>query len=541
LKQIGFICSIFIFIFIFSRHAFAIEPTKKFSLQQIVNYKINGDGKTHVTYKSTITNLSSGDLADKFIYKINYFDLTNIRVYDSSGDIPATATKDNGQTSIEIKFSNPAAGTRKQFSWTLTFDTDSVLSKQGNVSEILIPRPIFSPELDVYRVSIDYKILGTPVYVQPKPVNQIWELESIKDNGISLIFLNSETKQNYSYTLNYLLSNKKLYSVLQEIPVPPDTIWQKSIVSEINPRPNNVRLDALGNWWAEFYLLPNKTQKISVSGYLSLNSPDKDPSTSSALVDLQSTFDDSIKEIKTESNRAPICSDFIQKFAQKTKSSGLLVRMIEGLLYPSRNSLHCWGQFFDSASNTWRNFDPQLTFSKPNWDYLNQWDFSHLEIVNLGTKTGNETFGLSDFVVKPTNELVIATDSTKLNLRSDFSATIFSGFSYQTKVVFSNSGTLASTPLKVSLQSKVLTPITDNFILPVIPPFGNREVVLSFSGGNWFFEGDDIITLTVNGTYYRYAVHFIPLYKSPIVIIISIISLAAVIFITTQISRRIFF
>ncbi len=232
------------------------------------------------------------------------------------------------------------------------------------------------------------------------------------------------------FQLNYFVKNDSNQPITKDIPIPPDTAWQKVKLSTIDPKPKNVSTDPDGNWLARYALAPNQELEIQLQGmarlgsnssyvhnfsptYLDnltksndlwprLNSPPSTPkdiyTTVTSTLDYDFTRASSPTEASLENilknPKNAICTDFTNYFIALARSSGIPSRQIIGYALTNNQSikplnqnadiLHTWPQYYDSTIKAWKDIDPTWGKTTGGVDYFSSIDLNHLASIIRG-------------------------------------------------------------------------------------------------------------------------------------------------------------
>lgn len=256
-------------------HTFANE---EFSTDYVVTYDILDNGKVHVTQAITLTNLESGTYAKEFNLSIASLTLEGIKAYNNDGNLDVQVTKEGDKAIIKIPFVNKVIGKGKSHSWTLEYDTADLVSIEGSVLTVTIPRISSSTGMNTYSVQLRLpKSRGQPSIISPqhREVRSdgrsnvfVFQKEDVERQGILAIF---GEKQQYSFHATYKLANPSLLSVQKEVTLIPQTPYQTVLLERITPKPYDVYVDDDGNWIGVFTVERNQKLTIEVFGNVSLS------------------------------------------------------------------------------------------------------------------------------------------------------------------------------------------------------------------------------------------------------------------------------
>ncbi len=247
----------------------------EFETSYEVTYAIDNNGSTTGTYNITIENKTPNYYADKFELKIGSTKVTEVSARDSTGELQTEIKFENNVTAISTKFNQRVIGLGKTLSWNLTYKTNDIAIKSGQIWEISIPKIADVKETKKYDLEVIIpKSLGQNAFAIPKAKEQsettqdylfIYEKEQLTQSGIALGF---GDKQVFSINLTYFLENTNVTSQTMDIALPPDNNYQQVVLSKIDPPPADVTVDKDGNFLANYKLKPKEIIEVNVSGYV---------------------------------------------------------------------------------------------------------------------------------------------------------------------------------------------------------------------------------------------------------------------------------
>lgn len=422
-----------------------------------------------VKFNIQLTNLISDVYVNKF--SINFpksFNITNITGYDDTGIISPKIIEDNDGIKIEMEFKDPKIGKNSVNNFYLQFDQDNLFTVNGNVWEVILPT-VESKEERVYKVIVNLPENNKKISLsKPKPDaingNQIiWN--NPKEKTIYAIFGDS---QNYKLDLTYHLKNPQIVPVYTEIALPPDTLYQKTIIQNISETPVEVRQDEDGNFMAKYFLKPKETKTIVYSGteellikprpemypiirqsaqnqekymttdvsYWSLDNIANLPE----FPDIKSIYDFTVATLQYNFNKLAgnnerlgaakalmtknqsVCVEYSDVFIALAREKGIMAREMEGYGYSRDNRLrplslnsdilHSWPEYYDRSLQTWVTVDPTWEHTS-GIDYYNSLDLNHIVFVIHGRKPDYplpagmyKIENSKDILVKPTADTI---------------------------------------------------------------------------------------------------------------------------------------
>jgi hypothetical protein len=266
-KFLAFLVLFTIFIFPAFVHA-----QNEFSVDATVTYNIQDSGKTIVTHDITLENNLSNLYATNYALELENIDTQNVSASDANGhSIPFDVQKKGQVTNIKVSFSDAVVGKGSQRHFSVSYENNSFAVRTGEIWEVSIPRVDETNSFRNYKVILKIPSgFGLEAYVSPKPRTSessdqgriyTFDIDSVVQTGISAGFGQFQV---FSFNLSYHLENPLAKSAQTQIALPPDTAFQKVYIQNINPKPNNVTVDADGNWLATYILSPGLKGRVDV-------------------------------------------------------------------------------------------------------------------------------------------------------------------------------------------------------------------------------------------------------------------------------------
>lgn len=536
---------ILIFFFVFSVFLFCLtKPTlasENFSTNYNMTYNVSENGLANVSINVNLTNTTSRFYASSYKINVGFDDIQNISASDSDGKITPKVTKKESGSEIEIDFNAIVVGVDKTLKFNITFNTNQVAYKQGNIWEINIPGILDQNNFQNFNVRVNVpKSFGQPTYIKPplesKDLN--FTKEELGKSGISIGFGN---EQYYSFNLKYHLANDKLFPIKTEITIPMSTNYQDVYIEKIEPKPDNVKKDKDGNWLAEYTLVNSQKLDILVKGKAQVYLyPRKEPLSESALeVFLEekpywNVTDVNIKklakELKTpyaiyeyvsknltydfsrvteskprlgakaalKNPQSAVCLEFTDLFIALARAAGIPAREVDGFAYTKnekqrplslvKDVLHAWPEYYDKNLQTWIMVDPTWGNTTHNIDYFSMLDFDHFAFVTKGVNSsypipagGYKLAGqenLKDVEVGLANEQPKAIEN--FEIKENLPNFKLSGLPIQGSITIKNLGNTLLPTQKVSIQTQYLTPNMQEVLFEQIPPYGYLTKSVSF-------------------------------------------------------------
>lgn len=560
-KVFGFIFSlVFVLIFLFIPKSIFAESN--FRTDYAVTYNVLENALTHVTFDITLINKTSQYFASSYGIQVGFKNIENVLARDNSGKIAPQISKNNDGNNIEIIFNDKVVGLDKKLNFSISFDTKDIARKSGNIWDINIPGLTEQKVYNSFNVKVVVpKFLESPSYIKPDTGKLIdgnlnFTKEELGESGISISF---GKEQIYNFNLLYHLKNPNLFPIKTEIALPPATNYQDVQIDNVNPKPQNVIRDTDGNWLAQYILLPSKKIDISVVGKAKIMlSPKKEPMSDTELkeyVKEQPYWQTSKKEIKdlalllktpyaifqyvvtaltydygrVQDNQprvgaygvlknptSAVCLEFTDLFIAIARAAGIPAREINGFAFTQNSKerplslikdvLHAWPEYYDYDLQTWVMIDPTWSNTTGGVDYFYKMDFDHFAFVIKGTSStypipaggykisGNNNTKDIDVTLGDN----FMPSSQTLTLNEDFAEIYFSGFSPQGNILIKNDSNIMSLPQEITITTKFLQPTYQKIYFGKIPPFGLKEIPISFKKPSLLTNKTDVVRIAIN-------------------------------------------
>src|SRR3990167_5041014 len=146
-------------IFLFFSAIFLFAQTKVFAQGEFtsdykVNYAIEPSGRTNVVQEITLKNNTPNFYADKFELKIGSTKVDNVKAQDSQGPMVTNVSFDENVTTISVKFNQRVIGLNKSTLWSLSYSSQELVTRSGQIWEVSIPKIAANPDIGSYNVQI---------------------------------------------------------------------------------------------------------------------------------------------------------------------------------------------------------------------------------------------------------------------------------------------------------------------------------------------------------------------------------------------------
>lgn len=420
--------------------------SEEFKIDVTNNYRVKTDGFVEVAQKIKIENLVSDLYATSFTVELENIDPIDPRALDKNGGlISLEINKDNSKTILTAKFADAVVGRGEVRDFAFVFEEDSFATRTGEIWEISIPRLSDEANFDSYSTFLIVpESFGQEAYVSPQPQSVVtsegervyaFSQESVAAFGITAGFGQFQV---FSYVLNYHLENPVSKSAEVDIAIPPDTAFQKVYINAIDPKPENVYMDADGNWLATYLLKSKERIDVSVKGAVQIFAsprPFFKPSKEVLEVNLAPSefwqvdnpkIAQLARELKTpeeiynyvsttlsydyervrpnvtrlgaltalENPAQAICMEYTDLFIALARAAGIPAREVNGYAYSENpdiqplslvaDVLHAWPEYYDSGRGAWIPVDPTWGSTTGGVDFFNKLDLRHFSFVIHG-------------------------------------------------------------------------------------------------------------------------------------------------------------
>lgn len=542
------ICLTLLFCF-FSVHQIFALP--QFSTDYLVTYDVNNDGSTHVTFDIKQKNNLSAVYATSFSLSVSQTSLDNIRVHDSMAILVPDVTKTNNLTNIAFSFADKVVGKDKVNHFVIEYDTKDVVTSQGSIWEINIPKIEANENTNSQQIVLNVPPqFPVPAYIDPQPsaINgrQYIFNNAVQGNkAISAVF---GTTQYYRLKLRYSLSNPLNSPLSTQIALPPDTSYQQVFIEKLTPESHDLKVDSDGNWLASFKVEPNKTLEVTAQIVVKLNfSPHPAPLSDSSIYtratkiwnyedpdvaskSLGLTTPKSVYDFVTqylhydysllngptirrgavfavENPDKAICTEFTDLFVAIARKNNIPSRELEGYalsgndkLRPislSKDVLHAWPEFYDSNKKTWIQIDPTWANTTGGIDYFNKLDLNHIVFVIHGSNSveplpagayKTDQSGPKDVDVEIINPVTIPQADLTIKYRNQDQDRVYLTAENSTGASGNAIISVGKTPYTKGVQSTV-----------IIAPFSSESLDVPLFNRPWLHKEAVPIIINVNG------------------------------------------
>lgn len=441
MRRITFLFTIIILFLFFPNKVLAQED---FLVDAKILYEVSESGYTKTNLDIKIINANDDFYAESYTLNLYNINPENSNIIYRGREIPFKETRDNNDYEYKIAFDDIVIGAGNSRSFSIAFSDTSFAKKTGEVWEITIPRISDLNDFRNYNVTLRVpSSFGLASYVTPIYEKVVQEANYTdyffsKDGGASGITAGFGQFQVFTFSINYHLENPLNRESSTQIAMPPDTSFQRVYYSKIEPEPDNVVVDADGNWIASYTL--GAREKIDVNAFGSVQifaepiELPKPPSNSLAQNSLPTEFWESAdpeiiklaNDLKTPkkiyeyvsstlkydylrvrpniqrygakgaliNKQSAICMEYTDLFIAISRAAGIPAREINGFAYTENpqiqplslvaDVLHAWPEYWDEERSAWIPVDPTWGATTGGVDYFSNLDLRHFTFVIHG-------------------------------------------------------------------------------------------------------------------------------------------------------------
>ena len=517
--------------FLFTFFIFSLNPVKatgEFQTSQKITYQIDNQGNAVVNQEVQLTNNLSEIYPTTYQLVLSGPVLENVTGTDSKGSIIQKIDHKDDLNTINIKFNENNLGKDKITKFNLTYTIPNLATQKGSIWEIPIPENKNITSTDNNNITILVpSSFGNLSFSSANPKNSIPlnnQTQIFFSNTSQKIFLIFGNYQLFDFNFKYFLENTSNRSQILEVAIPPETDNQKIVYKEISPTPFNIKIDADGNWLAQYKLAANQEQEIDVSGQAKIIPNNINASINETDYLKEQNFwpvnDDSIKQIISSlktikdiynytvntlnydydsvnasqrkgalntllSPDTSICTDFTDLFVTLARAKGIPAREVEGFAYTNNSKikpvnanadiLHAWPQYYDLDKQAWISVDPTWGKTTNGVDYFKDLDPNHFVFVFHGLSSENPLppGGYKNNHDTKTVEVKFATQELQPNY-DNLKITSLNKKIYEPTIIkISNQNNNAVSGLKISLPN-----FNWKQDITLLPPYSSIEITL---------------------------------------------------------------
>ena len=423
-----------------------VLASEEFEISHQIEYLALASSRMRVSQKISLTNKLANVYATQYSIVLQEVKVQNVRAENSEGALKTDVSQSGVETIIRVNFDQPMVGKGKTLEFTLNYEALDLAQKNGQIWEINIPK--FSKQNPPDSLSLVLLVptsFGQLAFLQPEPISREerdnlrlyrFDKNQLLDKGVHANF---GEFQIFDFVLSYHLANNHNTRAETEIALPPDTAFQITNYTQIEPEPLSIRMDNDGNWLAKYRLKAREKLNIQAMGQVKIFSQPRSEfpktgedqlrknllaqdywpiddfeikakaqqlKTSRAIYDfvvehLEYNFekinDDSprLGGLKALQNpKDAICMEFTDLFVSLSRAAGIPAREINGFAYTTNvelkplglvtDILHAWPEFWDETKKAWIPVDPTWGKTTGGIDYFSKTDLNHFTFAIHG-------------------------------------------------------------------------------------------------------------------------------------------------------------
>ncbi len=518
---------------------FCVTPVRAsddpFDIRINSTYSLKDNGKTLSEYEISIRNITTEQFAESLDITLSDISYDSVAAYENGVKL-AVSNVSASPPVYKIVFIDKVVGRDQVRKFTLQTEDHVSMRKAGEVWEISLPTLLGDFTRKRVTIKADAS-LGELATARPEPsqiVDNIIRFDTIGDHSIFLVFGKFQV---LDFDLGYDIQNTTNALKDIEVPVPPDTAYQRVHLQSMTPIPTNMRLDNDGNWLAQFRLSPNQKLHVEARGTVQvyespihfLNTPvnlntntqkgsfwDTDDQlikeTAQSLPDERAVYEYVVSNLSYDFERAQtdgsrlgasnalkepekaLCQEFSDVFVALMRAKGIPARVVNGYAITENKTLtplsqkgdvlHAWPEYWDNKRLLWVAADP--TWGKTSGDdYFDRMDFKRIAFVMHGESDspappGSYKFDTSDAKLVSVQFGTWNQDSNEVNVSIEETSQFpLLALSFNARVA--NIGATAFYNQRVTIQTE--KSILSDSIIPVLLPFSQYVYPLKLRAG----------------------------------------------------------
>jgi hypothetical protein len=429
---------------LFTQPVFATDSDKNFIINLNSTYRVNANGKTLVTQKFTIRNLTPEYFINRYGIVVSSTNLENIRVTDNGASLEPQVSKLTGQTSIGVTFEEQILGEGKSRELIISYLDADIANISGKILEVNIPALADPEQYDQYQLDLIVpNIFGPANRISPSNFSikqagdfDTFHYDKLEGQAVSAIF---GEEQVFDLKLSYYLDNPNSQNALTQITLPPETPKQRVHYHQLDPLPKNIKIDADGNFIATYEIPANNSFRVELLAQILLKlqaDPDIRPapvlpahltaqkfwetdnpdlqeaaSTLNSASDINKFVVETLKyteenlnaqfyrlgaanSLLPENRIFATCQEFTDLFVALARIKQVPAKRIVGYAYSSNEELrpisvvgdvlHAWPSFYNFENNSWQEIDPTWQNTTGGIDYFSKFDLNHITFAING-------------------------------------------------------------------------------------------------------------------------------------------------------------
>lgn len=573
LCRLLFFLSVFVSLLFFSfTHIYAAN---EFFTSYDVFYEASTQGKIKITQNITLTNKFSNLYATQYSFTLEKVHPENITASGQLGPMEVKMQTEGEKTTITLNFNEQVVGKGKTLKFTLNYEVSDFFHQYGQVRELTLPKLTSAEEIDEYKLTLKVPHnFGKLAYISPSPKSQnmeqsaqyfYFDKEQLTTSGIVAAF---GEFQIFDFVLTYHLENTSAERVRTKIAFPPDTNYQKIAYQKINPQPENLEVDADGNWLGTYLLSPKEKFEVLAYGQVKIFAlPQYEesfiPSSSEDLTkylepqkfwEIEEEIKTIAKKLKTprqiynyvvdtldydysrvregakrfgalealNNPKRAICMEYTDLFVALARAAGIPAREINGFAYTDnpllqplslvQDVLHSWPEYWDDKKSTWVQIDPTWQDTTGGIDYFTKLDLGHFVFVIHGQDSQIPApAGAYKDVRFPKKDIQISfgqfreSEGIAFDIEFQLSKQIPTERPTEGKIIITNFGNEAIYNFTISAQTQNLKLLTNtSTTIAILPPFAHQEIPVKVEALKFFSQGTGKIIVLGNGQQFEY-------------------------------------
>ncbi|MDP3954743.1 MAG: transglutaminase domain-containing protein [bacterium] len=552
-----------------------IHASSEFSTDYNVLYEASIDGNLRITQNVALTNKLSNIYATQYSFSLEGGQPKNISARDEQGALEVSTATEGDITKINVKFNQEVVGKDKTLKFSLSYDLPELLTHSGQIWEIALPKITGIEEIDNYNLTLKLpSSFGEQAYISPYPKSERKETgfqiftftkDQITESGIVAAFGQFQV---FDFNLKYHLSNPTGRTVQTKIALPPETGYQKVSYWDISPRPENIEVDADGNWLGVYLLKANEKVDITASGQVKISAYPQSrltevlsPIKVARYTKAQPYWEIDNEEIKSlaqkyqtpkqihdfvvqklsydysrvragvkrlgalgvlrEPDRA-ICMEYTDLFVAIARAAGIPARELNGFAYTDnptlqplslvQDVLHAWPEYWDSKKKSWIQIDPTWQDTTGGVDYFSKLDLGHFVFAIHGDSS-ELPFPAGSYkeagVLKKDVQINFGTykevSSPNIDIEFLLPENLLAEKTEEGKIKITNTSQTAIRNLELKIGVQNLKLLSaDKEFIAILPPFASHKFDIKISAPKTFASGSGKVFVLGNDQRFVY-------------------------------------
>ena len=247
----------------------ADEQTDNFDIKLHSYYRVNANSHTSVEHHFTISNNTPEFFISKYGIIVSSTNLDQITITDDGQTLAAHVSHLPGQTSIGVTFDRNLVGEDKSRELIISYIDQDIAQISGQILELNIPALANPDQYQDYQLDLVVpNIFGTASRIKPETFTlsqsndfDTYRYQNLAGQAVSAIFGDNQV---FDLKLNYILNNPSNQTSLNQITLPPETSKQKVHYHQLDPLPENIKIDEDGNFIATYAIPANNSVTVEL-------------------------------------------------------------------------------------------------------------------------------------------------------------------------------------------------------------------------------------------------------------------------------------